>query len=460
MKRWRILVAGAVLLGIIALAAYAWLASPVVGGFVPSDGSEDVPARSIIQLTFSQPMRHTSVESRLSTDPPRDGKFAWDGNTLTFTPDQPWPGGAQVQVELAAGGRAEDAPGLPVWTSHTWSFTTAQALLAYLWPSDQPSDLYTLDPLTGEVRQLTRGANVLDYSLSQDGLWVYFSAGNAQAGADLFRLDLLRAALEPGEGEEPVQPELVLACQSEACRAVQPAPNGKWLAYERLTPGEEDRVQVWLLDLASGETRPVSESTETTQYPAWSANNLLAYYDRQLVGYVLLDLEKDQHFLAPNSTGQFGVWAPDGSAFLAAEISYYQAPGGATTLGSSHLIRYTPFGPATDLSQGENVEDTDPSYSPDSQTIAFARKYLEEPGWSFGRQLWLMNADGSQPRQVTQDDLYNHFGFAWSWDGRWLAYLRFDDAAYAGPVELWLSEADGSNPMQLVIGAYAPQWIP
>src|SRR4030065_2119 len=214
MKRWIFLIVVVGLLGLIALAVYAWMASPVAGNFLPPDGATDVPVHSTIQISFSQPMQHATVERHLSTNPPRTGKFTWDDNTLTFTPDMPWPGGGQVLVQLKAGSRAQGGLGLPMWGSQSWSFTTAQALLVYLGPSDEPADLYALDPLSGEIRQLTKGANVLDYSISRDGLSIYFSAGNSQAGADLFRLDLLRTALL---GDVLVQPELKLALREDAC---------------------------------------------------------------------------------------------------------------------------------------------------------------------------------------------------------------------------------------------------
>ena len=455
MKRWIIWVVGAVLLALVALAVYAWLASPVTGNFVPSDGAGDVPVHSQVQITFSQPMRHDTVENRLSTVPLRSGKFTWSGNTMTFTPDLPWPGGSEIQVTLKAGGQAQGGLGLPIWVAQSWSFNTAQALLAYLWPSDEPADIYALDPLSGEVRRLTEGANVLDYSISRDGLWIYLSAGNEKEGADLYRLDLLRAAQD-----NTAKPELVLACELDACRSPQLSPDGKWLAYEHLTRGGENSTQVGLIDLQTGEPRLLDPVSQLTENPSWSANNILAYYDRQQVGYVFLNMESGQRFLAPNSTGEQGAWAPDGSVYLAPEISYVQTGAGSFTLSSSHLIRYTPFASPVDLTTGENVEDTSPAFSSDSKTIAFARKYLDEARWSFGRQLWLMNADGSQPRQVTQDGLYNHFDFAWSWDGRWLAYIRFENASYSTPAELWLCNADGSEPVQLIYGAYLPGWIP
>jgi len=457
MKRWLIWIILLVLLGLITLGIYAWVAAPQAGNFSPPTDANDVPVRSSLQITFSQPMRAASVESRLITDPLRTGTYTWDDDTLTFTPDLPWPGGVQVQVRLRAGGRAEGGLGLPVWQEHAWSFTTAQALLAYLWPSYGPSDLYILDPLSGEVRRLTEGAGVLDYSISRDGLSIYFSGANPQAGADLFHLDLLQTV---PDAADPAQPQRLLACQHVSCRSPQISPDGKWLAYERIEPGGEGSAQVWLLDLDSHVPSPIGGQGHLTEKPSWSAGNLLAYYDRQLMGYVMRDVQGGQPFVAPNSTGEPGVWAPDGSAFIAPEIIYVQTADEMITLGSSHLIRYTPFGPTLDLTQAENLEDTAPAYSPDSQTIAFARKYLDEPRWSFGRQLWMMNADGSQPRQITQDDLYNHFDISWSWDGRWLTYVRFENASYSGQSELWLRDADGTNPVQLNFGGYSPQWIP
>lgn len=457
MKRWFVWVFILCLLGLIALGINIWLTAPQVWVFSPPKDASDVQVRSAIHITFSQPMRRDTVEKRLSTDPPRTGKFEWIENTLIFTPDQPWPGGVVVQVRLQAGGRADGRIGLPIWQGFSWSFKTAQSLLAYLWPSEGPADLYILDPLSGEVRRLTEGANVLDYSVSLDGLSIFFSGGNTSTGTDIYILDLVKAAVGSTH-EEYV--ENVLDCQQVSCRSPQVSPDGKWLAYERLVYSEQGSSEVWLLNIATQEARRLGENDHFTKNPSWSVDNLLAYYDQQLAGYLFYDVKDGEEFLAPNTTGEPGVWAPDGSAYLAAEIIYSQSRTGQTSLGSSHLIRYNPFGSSLDMTQAMNLEDTFPAYSPDSRTIAFARKYLEEPLWSFGRQLWLMNANGEQPRQITQDDLYNHFDIAWSWDGRWMAYVRFENASYSSQVELWLREADGSNPVQLNFGGYSPQWIP
>ena len=36
---------------------------------------------------------------RLKIEPAIEGTFSWDKNTLTFTPDQPWPGGQEISLQ-------------------------------------------------------------------------------------------------------------------------------------------------------------------------------------------------------------------------------------------------------------------------------------------------------------------------------------------------------------------------
>jgi Tol biopolymer transport system component len=89
-----------------------------------------------------------------------------------------------------------------------------------------------------------------------------------------------------------------------------------------------------------------------------------------------------------------------------------------------------------------------------------ARKYLDAARWTPGRQIWLMSPDGKEFQALTNAPYFNHSSFAWSPDGQQLAYLRFNQEKLTDPPELWLMNADGSQPIQLVIGGYAPQWIP
>jgi Tol biopolymer transport system component len=116
--------------------------------------------------------------------------------------------------------------------------------------------------------------------------------------------------------------------------------------------------------------------------------------------------------------------------------------------------------PTTDLTQAIELEDSSPVYSPDGALIAFARRYLDSTRWTPGKQLWLMRSDGSEAHPLTQSGDYNHHDFAWSPDGKRLAYIRFNQTILTEPAELWLINADGSHPIELVKGGYSPQWIP
>jgi Tol biopolymer transport system component len=77
---------------------------------------------------------------------------------------------------------------------------------------------------------------------------------------------------------------------------------------------------------------------------------------------------------------------------------------------------------------GERI-DTDPAWSPDSKTLAV----FSNAGEKEQRQLWSVNADGSNPRKRSQLK-----GYAarprWSHDGKQIAFLYIEDAGGGGPL--------------------------
>ena len=98
-----------------------------------------------------------------------------------------------------------------------------------------------------------------------------------------------------------------------------------------------------------------------------------------------------------------------------------------------------------------NRDDIDPTWSPDGSMIAFASSR------SGGRQLFVMNADGSNIQQIT--DLNNMGGRStWSPDGTQLAFYR----GPAGDHNIYIINIDGTGLLQLTNGGdnLGPSWSP
>ena len=122
----------------------------------------------------------------------------------------------------------------------------------------------------------------------------------------------------------------------------------------------------------------------------------------------------------------------------------------AAPLASCHERRRVRVRRLTD----EDVDETEPDWSPDGSTIAYVRR---TPGSSI-RELWLVQPDGSQRRQLTKLDGVAQAP-AWSPDGERIAYSadlgesRFD---------IYSIGTDGKDARLLTSGedAFEPAWSP
>ena len=455
--------------------AYFW-GTPRLVQFSPLANAGAVPAKTPLRLVFSRPMQAASVTERLTIYPPQTGAFDWEGQTLVFTPDQPWPSGATIEVHLAPGARAAGLLPLQLVDETSWSFIVRQPRLVYLFPADQLSNIYALDINTGESQQLTDSSNgIAEFDMDTDGTRIYYSAKNATGGSDIFRLMVPQGDEDVDATQErEASPEIIVECPKALCRAPQISPDGDFLAYERSAlagSGEPAFPQVWLLSLPGEEvTNPVSavasDPDRQTMQPDWSPEGLLTFYDSTLSAFIILDPHTGESTRFPNQTGQAGSWNPNGRDYVAPEISFVELVGSPQlgepgTIANSHLIRFNrENGKTQDLTLAHNLEDTAPVFSPDGRYLALARKFLDNTRWTPGRQLWLMRSDGSEAHPLTNDPYFNHYDFAWSPDGDQLAYVRFNQTTLTEPPEIWLIDTLSTRATRLVVGGYAPQWIP
>jgi Tol biopolymer transport system component len=136
------------------------------------------------------------------------------------------------------------------------------------------------------------------------------------------------------------------------------------------------------------------------------------------------------------------AWSPDaGTIAFASKRS-----------GTFDLYAMNSDGSGTRRLTSTKDDDMQPDWSPDGLRIVFVRG---SPG-----RLFVMAADGAGARRVT-DAQADETDPAWSPDGRWIVYSRREPGSSIR--ELWLVRPDGSEPHRLTeLGGVAqgPSWSP
>jgi Tol biopolymer transport system component len=124
--------------------------------------------------------------------------------------------------------------------------------------------------------------------------------------------------------------------------------------------------------------------------------------------------------------------------------------------GAAHVAVVSPDGSGrVVLTRSER--DSNPSWSPDGTMIAFFR--VGSTGGDAG--IWVVNADGSNARQVATlpDDFTGNP--SWSPDGTQIAYSRNTFVAGGWLPRIWVVNADGSSDHLLLNGKGTdPAWSP
>ncbi len=107
-------------------------------------------------------------------------------------------------------------------------------------------------------------------------------------------------------------------------------------------------------------------------------------------------------------------------------------------------------GEAVSLTQGSGVAvNFHPRFSPDGSTIAF----ISDRGGQ--NNLWLMDADGSNPRPVFESQTLRAWEPAWSPDGRFIVVRRASTQRGSGGAGLWMYSRDGGEGVELVGSDYS-----
>ncbi|PKN90547.1 MAG: hypothetical protein CVU44_23510 [Chloroflexi bacterium HGW-Chloroflexi-6] len=286
----------------------------------------------------------------------------------------------------------------------------------------------------------------------------------------------LAATLAPALTEEPT---LMLIPSPVPGFGDSPLPSGKivFTCYIK----QIDQICIMNAD-GSGQAQ-VTKLEATTFYASLSPNGETIYFSsRQSGNFEIYSIRVDGKKMEQLTKGLGALYAP--------ELS----PDGQQivfTNGSSGIWAMNINGKARRAITDQN--DIDPTWSPDGSMIAFASSRQGK------RQLFIMNADGSNIRQVTNlndmggrstwspdgtklafyagpagdHNIYtinidgtglaqltqggDNLGPSWSPDGNWIAFTSFRD----GNNEIYIMHPDGTNPMRLtnnLTSEWQPRW--
>ena len=237
------------------------------------------------------------------------------------------------------------------------------------------------------------------------------------------------------------------------------SPDGTRVAFGR---GQSD-YDLWIMNADGTGQTPLTDVENTLDlYPSWSPDGTRIAFQRVTSEeFTLWVINADgtgetqlaspfpsaSHVAAPS-------WSPDGTRIAFMHSRWWE----------DHFQIWVMNADGTNharLTEGEQL-DSAPAWSPDSSQIAFQR---EGGGAS---QIWVMNADGTNQRQITQGDEGSGVP-AWSPDGSHIVFARDRDHdgefLFDGDSALWVMNADGTNQRQLFDGTHAefvsPQgWSP
>jgi Tol biopolymer transport system component len=206
-------------------------------------------------------------------------------------------------------------------------------------------------------------------------------------------------------------------------------------------------AHIWYAISPNASPRPEISATPTS--PAGSgqilfSSNRAGFYD----DLYLLDLASSQvtRLTSGDSNTFPGPFSPDGTRLLFTGFGPVHSYVGLMNADGSQ---------PQDLSQSPDSDEGFPAWSPDGKTIAFTSRR------DGNNEIYLMQSDGTQLTRLT-DQPSDDFGPAWSPDGKQIAFVSDRDNA-AGVNNLYVMNADGSNVRRLTNGSeidYSPAWSP
>jgi dipeptidyl aminopeptidase/acylaminoacyl peptidase len=257
------------------------------------------------------------------------------------------------------------------------------------------------------IGDLYRLKTVGSPSLSPDGQWVAYTVSALDSAKDKSNTDVWMTSWD---GAQTIQ----LTSSPESETRPRWSPDGRYLAFLSSRQGGKGS-QLWLLDRRGGEAKRVTELKGGIEDYQWAP-------DSKRLALVMHDTAA--------TTGDSANAKP--KPIVIDRYHFKNDQEGYLDSTRSHLYLFDLATKHATLLAPGKFDESEPAWSPDGQLIAFeSDRSADDPDRHNNSDVYVIEARaGAEPRQLTTFAGPDGGPFAWSPDGRTLAYLRGSDAKF------------------------------
>ncbi|MBL8098488.1 MAG: hypothetical protein JNK81_04865 [Anaerolineales bacterium] len=282
--------------------------------------------------------------------------------------------------------------------------------------------------------------NVVEFAIAPNQIDIAYVIQNSNIENEIWLMNL-----EGGENKK------ISSCENATCSGLVWSPDGNKIMYEKIDGAGTGFSSLWWVDINTGEDKAVFQESKLPSGNArWSPNgDWISYATPE--GIRLYNFENGETHLIKNILGGAAIWSPNSKTILLRDVVIRHDQ------FVTQLFLYDIETEKTyHLNPNDAMENILAAWSPNGDIIAVVRRDLSIPR---GDQIWLMNADGSNAKMITNDPDVLHASLNWSPDGKYLLYEIYALDVFPFESELRILEIESLEVQELGIKGFNPMWV-